>query len=136
MNFNPKNNMLEISCKMFTDDLQNALKQNYKKPVDLNNAKQELENNKLLNDYMLKQFAIVSDSKNVGLKFLGFEVENQSVYCYFEATNITSPRKVILTNKILQDYKPEQVNIMHVIVNGNRKSTKTDAQSTQAILSF
>lgn len=136
LHFNPKNSNLEISCKMFIDDLQNALKQNYKRPVDLANQKQESENSKIMNDYLTKHLSIIADAKAVGLKFIGFEKESESVYCYFEAPNITSPKKVIITNKILHDYKQEQVNIMHVVVNGNRKSTKTDFQSTQASLSF
>jgi hypothetical protein len=136
LNFNPKNNNLEISCKMFVDDLQNALKQNYKRPVDLANEKQESENNKIINDYLTKHFSIIADAKAIGLKFVGFEIESEAVYCYFEASNITAPKKVVITNKILHDYKQEQVNIMHVVVNGSRKSTKTDLQTNQASLNF
>jgi hypothetical protein len=136
VNFNAKNNNLEISCKMFIDDLQNALKQNYKRQIDLGNEKQEAENSKIINDYLTKHFSIIADAKGVGLKFVGFEKESESVYCYFEATNVTSPKKVVITNKILHDYKQEQVNIMHVVVNGNRKSAKTDLQTSQASLSF
>lgn len=136
LHFNPKNKNLEISCKMFVDDLQNALKQNYKRPVDLANQKQHVENEKILNDYLTKHLVINADNKFVGLKLIGFEKESESVYCYFEATNIPAPKKVVLTNKILHDYKQEQVNIMHVVVNGNRKSTKTDSQANQATLIF
>ncbi|HEX8333367.1 MAG TPA: DUF6702 family protein [Segetibacter sp.] len=136
LNFNPKNNNLEISCKMFVDDLQNALKQNYKRPIDLANEKQESENNIIINDYLTKHLSIIADAKAVGLKFVGFEKESESVYCYFEAANISSPKKIIITNKILHDYKQEQVNIMHVVVNGSRKSTKTDLQTNQASLNF
>jgi hypothetical protein len=136
LNFNPNNKNLEISCKMFVDDFQNALKQNYKRPIDLANEKQENENNSIINDYLTKHLSIVADAKAVGLKFIGFERESESVYCYFEAANISSPKKIVITNKILQDYKQEQVNIMHVVVNGNRKSTKTDIQTNQASLNF
>jgi hypothetical protein len=136
MNFNEKSKNLEISCKLFIDDLQNALKQNYKKSIDLANEKQESENNKIINDYLTKHLSISADAKAIGLKFIGFERESESVFCYFEATNVTTPKKVVITNKILHDYKQEQINIMHVVVNGNRKSTKTDLQSAQATLSF
>lgn len=136
MNFNPKTNNLEISCKLFVDDLQLALIKNYKRQIDLLNTKQEADNSKFLNDYLSKHLAINVDSKIAGIKFIGFEVESESIYCYFEATNIPSPQKVVITNNILQDYKDEQVNIMHVVVKGNRKSAKTDNKSSQATLTF
>ncbi|MEJ7680236.1 MAG: DUF6702 family protein [Segetibacter sp.] len=60
----------------------------------------------------------------------------RSVYCYFEVLNVPAIRKLIVNNTILQDYKQEQINIMHVIVNGNRKSTKLDFPSNQASFSF
>lgn len=136
LNFNSKNNSLEVSCKMFLDDLQNGLSKLYKRTIDLNNAKAEAENNKILADYVTKHFSIATDAKATALKFVGFEVEKESVYCYFEAGNIAQPKKVQLNNEILIDFKPEQINIMHVMVNGNRKSTKTDTKTTQATVTF
>lgn len=136
INHNSKTNNLEISCKMFYDDLQIALRQLYKRSVDLSNKKNEADNDKMLSQYLLSHFSMSSDAKNVGLKYLGFEIERESVFCYFEADNVSAPKKLVLTNKILQDYKEEQQNIMHVVVNGNRKSTKTDTQTPQATITF
>ena len=136
MSFNSKTKSLEISCKMFAEDLEDVLKQNYKVPVDLDNNKTQPQNNKLINDYILKHFSINIDSKNEVLKFVGSEKESESVYCYFEILHVPAVKNIIINNTILQDYKQEQINIMHVIVNGNRKSTKLDYPSNQASFSF
>lgn len=136
MSLNSKTKSLEISCKMFAEDLEDVLKQNYKVPVDLDNNKTRAQNNKLINDYILKHFSINIDSKNEVLKFVGFEKESESAYCYFEILNVPAIKNIIINNTILQDYKQEQINIMHVIVNGNRKSTKLDYPSNQASFSF
>ena len=127
---------LEISCKMFAEDIEDVLKQNYKVPVDLSNDKMQVQNNKLINNYILEHFSINIDSKATALKFVGFEKENESVYCYFEVLNVPEIQKITVNNTILQDYKQEQINIMHVIVNGNRKSTKLDYPANQASFSF
>ena len=58
MSLNSKTKSLEISCKMFAEDVEDVLKQNYKLPVDLSNAKLQDQNNKLINDYILKHFSI------------------------------------------------------------------------------
>jgi hypothetical protein len=136
INYNAKNKNLEISCKMFSEDMENILKQKYKVPIDLTNEKQQQQSNKIISDYILKHLSINIDSKSAALKYVGFEKESESIYCYFEVANLPSLKKVDITNSILQDYKEEQVNIMHVIVNGNRKSSKLDFPATQASFSF
>lgn len=136
MSLNSKTKSLEISCKMFAEDFEDVLKQNYKVPVDLDNNKTQAQNSKLINDYVLKHFSISIDSKTEVLKFVGFEKESESVYCYFEILSVPFVKNIIINNTILQDYKQEQINIMHVIVNGNRKSTKLDYPSNQASFSF
>lgn len=136
MALNSKTKSLEITCKMFAEDMEDVLKQNYKTPVDLDNDKMQMQNNKLINDYILKHFSINIDSKPTALKFVGFEKESESIYCYFEVLNVPAIQKIIINNTILQDYKQEQINIMHVIVNGSRKSTKLDYPSNQASFSF
>ncbi len=136
MSLNSKTKSLEISCKMFAEDIEDVLKQNYKVRVDLSNDKMQVQNNKLINDYILKHFSINIDSKATAIKFVGFEKEKESVYCYFEALNVPAIQKISVNNTILQDYKQEQINIMHVIVNGNRKSTKLDYPANQASFNF
>ena len=136
VNHNAKTNSLEISCKMFVDDLQIALRQTFKRPVDLSNAKQEADNNKMLNEYILGHFSIGIDNKQASLRFIGFEIEKESVYCYFEADKIAAPKRIVLNNKIMVEFKDEQENIMHVVIRGTRKSTRTDKQNQQAIINF
>src|SRR5215210_3883345 len=75
MSLNSKTKSLEISCKMFAEDIEDVLKQNYKMPVDLSNDKMQEQNNKLMNDYILHHFSIKIDSKPTTLKFVGFEKE-------------------------------------------------------------
>jgi hypothetical protein len=136
VNYNANTNSLEISCKMFVDDLQKVLRETFKRPVNLSNTKQEADNSKMLNEYISNHLSIGADNKQASLKFIGFEIERESVYCYFEADKIAAPKKIVLNNKIMLEYKDEQQNIMHVVIGGNRKSTKTDKQNQQAIINF
>jgi len=136
MSLNAKTKSLEISCKMFAEDVEDVLKQNYKTPVDLGDNKSQALNNKLIKDYILKHLSINIASAPATLNFIGYEKERESVYCYFEIPNAGDIKKITINNNILQDYKQEQINIMHVIVNGNRKSTKLDYPASQASFSF
>jgi len=136
MTFNSKTKSIEISCKMFAEDMEDVLKQNYKTGVDLSNNKQQSQNNKMVNDYIVKHLALNIDSKPVNYKFIGFEKDKESVYCYLEVLDVPAIKKLAVNNSILYDYKKEQINIVHVIINGNRTSTKLDYPKNQANFSF
>lgn len=136
INHNAKDKALEVSCKVFVDDMEEVLKQNYKAKVDLTDAKQQAQNDKLITDYIAKHLMFIADGKPVKLNYIGFEKEAESVYCYFEVPNVTTLRKLDVTNSLLQDFNNTQINIMHVIVNGSRKSYKLDYPNKQASFSF
>ncbi|MGI8636470.1 MAG: DUF6702 family protein [Segetibacter sp.] len=136
MNYNAKSKSFEISCKMFAEDIEGVLKQNYKTQVDLTNDKLQAQNNNMLNDYMLKHLSFTIDSKPVSFRFVGYEKEKESVYCYLELINVPAVKKMAVNNSILYDFKTEQINIIHVMVNGKRESTKVDYPQSLASFSF
>jgi hypothetical protein len=136
INHNAKDKALEISCKIFADDMEAVLKQNYKSKVDLVNPQQQEHNNKLIADYIAKHLEFIADGKPVKLSYVGFEKESESVYCYFEVPNLPTLKKLDVNNTILQDFNNTQINIMHVIVNGNRKSYKLDYPNKLASFAF
>ena len=136
INHNAADKSLEVSCKVFTDDLEEVLKQNYRVAVDLSNTAQQAQNNKLVTDYFLKHLAIAADGKVSKLAYLGYEKDKESVYCYFEVLNVSSVKKIELTNSILQDLNDKQINIMHIVVGGSRKSYKLDFPDKKASFTF
>src|SRR5688500_17746696 len=52
INHNATDKTLEISCKMFTDDFEKVLAQNYKTKVDLINPTDRPAMEKLVNDFV------------------------------------------------------------------------------------
>ena len=136
INHNAKEQAIEVSCKIFADDMEEVLRKNYKVAVDLTNSKQQAQNDKLITDYVSRHLSFSADGKALHLKYIGFEKESESVYCYFEMTGISSLKKLEVTNSILQDLTDKQINIMHVVVNGNRKSYKLDFPHKQANFQF
>jgi hypothetical protein len=94
------------------------------------------DNNKLIEAYVRKNLSIVVDGKAVPLHYLGFEKEKESIYVYVEGNNVAAVKKLDLTISLLQDLNDEQINIMHVSVHGERKSTKLDHPKKQASFTF
>ena len=133
---NPQSKSLEITCKIFADDLEDILKKNYKTTVNLTSAAQQEQNNRLVADYFTRHLALATDGRPVKLSFVGFEKDSESAYCYFEVSNIAALKKLDVSNSILQDLTSEQINIMHVTVNGSRKSYKLNFPNKQASFTF
>src|SRR5688572_1645928 len=75
---NAKDKTLEISCKIFADDMEDILEKNYKKAVDLSNEKQLAQNNGLIAHYISSHFSVAADDRKRTLDYLGFEKESEA----------------------------------------------------------
>lgn len=136
INHNAIDKTLEISCKLFTDDFEKVLAQNYKTNIDLINPTDRPAMEKLVNDFIHLHLTIKADGKPVQLSYLGYEKDNDAIYSYFEADSIGTVKKLDITNNILYELFTDQINLMHVTVGGKRKSTKLDYPETKAAFSF
>lgn len=136
INHNAVNKTFEISCKIFTDDFEKVLTQNYKAKVDLINPPNKPAMDTLVKKYILSHLSLSVDGKPVKLFYVGFEHENEAVYGYVQADNIPSVKKVDVTDKLMHDMFTDQINIIHVIVGRERKSTKLDYPASEASFSY
>ena len=133
---NAADKTLEITCKTFWDDFESILSKVNKTKVDLVSGKDTAGNNKKIFDYIKSHLQITVDGRPVQLSFVGYEKEDVVVYSYLQVDNISSVKKVAIVNSIMHDMFDDQVEIIHMIVNGNRKSTKLDYPAKNAEFSF
>ena len=136
INHNIKEKTLEISCKLFADDFEQALKNNYKTGVDLSSEKDKATLDKLIPHYMAKHLGMGIDGKAVKFSFIGYEKEKESAYCYLQVDEVAAVKKIDITNTILHDFTQSQTNIIHVVVNGKRQSIKLDYPAHEASFNF
>ena len=136
INQNTKERSLEISCKFFADDFEQTLDADYHSEADINAAKDKATFDKLIPDYINKHLQLIADGKPVKLNYVGYETEKESAYCYFEVPAVASIKQLDAVNSLLHDFKKEQINIMHVIIDGKRQSTKLDYPDSKASFKF
>lgn len=122
--YNPKNKNIEISCKMFTNDLEDALKKKNGKTVDLINPANKEETGKLVFEYIEKRLKITTNQKLMKLNYIGFEKEDDVIWTYLEIKNVEKPKNLKIENTLLYDYLKEQINIVHVEVGSYKESSK------------
>ena len=134
---NPKENRLELSCKIFTNDFEATLKKNnpsYK--IDLLAVTNAALMNQLVSEYIKEHVVISVDGKAGNLNFVGYEQADESIQSYFEVDGIKTVKKLTVKDNILFEYKKEQMSVVHVTVNGVRKSTKLNNPEDMASFDF
>ncbi len=137
LNHNMAEKSLEISCKIFTDDFEKAIFKTFQQKTDLSNPHNKAEADKLVSDYIKKHLLIKVDGKAVSMEFIGFERERDAVWSYFEVKQVnTAPKKIDIRNDLLYESYDSQINLMHVTVSGNRKSSKLNYPDTNAEFAF
>jgi hypothetical protein len=123
--WNNKEQTLEIVSKIFIDDLEATLKKNYTGTIDLYEAPNE-NVKKLLADYFKKHLLIAIDDKPGNLNIIGYEKQKEACWVYFEVIGVPSAKKINIINNLLHDYTNKQINLMHVTVGSATKSYKLD----------
>jgi hypothetical protein len=136
VNHNATDKTLEISCKLFTDDFEKVLAKNYNIKTDLIHPTNRAAMDSLIKKYIQSHLSIKVNGKPVSFSYLGFEHENEAVYSYVEVSNVVSAGKIEITNSLMYDLFDDQVGILHVTVNGSRKSSKLNYPSKEAAFSF
>lgn len=127
---------LEISCRIFSDDLEQAINKLGGVKVDVLKPKNKAELEQLIAKYIPQHLKININGKPVQLQFVGYEQESEATWCYFEAKNVKSAKRVSVFTDILYAEHPEQINMVHVNVGGERQSTKLDNPERTVVFSF
>lgn len=133
---NEKAKRLEISCKVFSNDLEAVLEKNYHTRIDILKAGDKVRIEPLIRDYLQQHFKVVIDGKPVSLRFLGYEIEEDAAWCYLEAEKINQVNLLEIKNDVLFAEHPTQTNMLHVLVKGKRQSTKLDNPKSKAAFRF
>lgn len=136
INHNSKEKILEISCKLFLDDLEKTLTNINKTAVDLTNVKDKSKTGKMISDYLVKHLQLKVDGKPVALQYIGYEKEKEAAWCYLQVNNVTSVKQLEINNTLLFEEFDGQISIMHVTVNGTRKSLRLNKPDAVAKFVF
>jgi len=136
LKYNAKEKALQGSVKLFTNDLEGALKKINKQTIDLINPKDKEKTKKRLEDYLKKHLGLKVNNAQVSYECLGFEHQDEAIWIYIELPDCASPKKIEIENSLLYDYISGQSNIVHIEVNSERKSFKVNNPDRLMVFEF
>lgn len=124
VDFNVNEKLLEISCKIFTDDFESILAKLYKQKIDLSKPEMKNAMDILVKKYIFNHLKITADDQETHLSYVGFEIDHEATNIYFEVDKIQTLKKLSVYNTILYDLFDDQMSIVHLVKGSTRKSGK------------
>ncbi len=114
---------LQISSRLFLDDLEVALShrrgaKNYFTEVGDSVIKEDLKK------YFEEHLKVSINGHPRTSQFLGFEIEDNVVWCYLEINKVKSMQEVFLIYTPLIDTFDDQINLAHIRYQGKVRSLK------------
>jgi len=118
---------LEISMKIFYDDLRQALYAiDGKKIGDDPQAHTEA-----IENYLNRHFMLQTDSTMIAYSYLGATLDLDAVWCFMEAEDIGYLKNLTVTNTLLTDFHPNQNNVINFFAAKNATTAKGFTLSRQ-----
>jgi hypothetical protein len=133
---NQKTNSLEISHRIFIDDLEAALKEQNGQVLDLTSPKDPQLAKEVVGDYLRQHFRLQLNGKTVQPQYLGYEVEEDAIWAYMEVPRVRQLRSVNVQNTLFFKRFTDQMNLINVTVGKELKSLRLQADSPNGDLQF
>lgn len=127
---------LEIIQHIFIDDLEAVLRARYGEKIKLASVNESEDNATLIKRYLLRQWTIKNNDKELELNYLGHKYDIDQVKVYIEVPMKQAPEILFFKNKTLFDLTSEQQNIIHVKMGDERKSLLLFSENPIGELNF
>lgn len=126
----------EISVRIFTDDLEQTLRKRTNTTIDLAKPKNKAAVEAELSKYIRQKIQLTIDGKPCQLEYLGYEIQKESVWSYWEITGLKTMKSLQADCNLLYDFVNLQTNIFHVKKGDKEWSRKLDYPDTRLLFSF
>jgi hypothetical protein len=133
---NAKEQTLEVSMRLFTDDLDKAIVLGTGQSTGLVSGQETPATERLISAYLSRNLGIKVDGKTATLQFLGKELQTDAVWCYLEAKGVQSATRIEVRNASLLEVFPDQTNMVNVHVGNQTRSVLLRKGTADGTLEF
>jgi hypothetical protein len=134
INYVSQKKRIEITARIFIDDLNEALEFKFKKKTFIGTEKESPEDVVLLKKYLADKFTLKVDGQLKPMNFLSKELENNVLICYLNIKDISKVKNIEVQNSIITEIYPKQQNIIQSKLNGEKDSLLLTSEKTNGML--
>ena len=122
INYNTKDQTLQITMNMFIDDLELVLQPTAGDTLRICTRKEKEEAEDMIHAYIIEHLIIEIEGKKIIPEFLGKEQSDDlaAVWCYLEVVDIPSFSEMSVTNDIMIELYDDQKNMTHIQLDKQR----------------
>lgn len=128
--YNNSTKNIEISVRIFTDDFEAVLRKQANTKIDLTNPADEKFINNMISTYVQQNLQIKTGDQILAMQYVGYEIEQESTWAYFEVPFNTEPKSFAFINKLLYDFSEKQINLVHVTIGKEENTLKRSYPET------
>ena len=107
---------LQISIKVFTDDLEDALSSETGARFSLKEAGKNKEQDSVLSNYIQAKFQVLEDQEPLPMTYIGHEIELDICFIYMLVSDFPVEKELEIRNIIFFDRFEDQSNIVNIRV--------------------
>ena len=122
---NRKDQELQIIVRIFTDDLELEIRREKNMPdLDILEPGKSMKPDDLFAEYLDKHLKLKVNGTNRKLEYLGYEVEAGAVISYVLVREVAALSEIEIMNDILLREFDDQVNLVHITIDGDISTMK------------
>lgn len=134
LEFVPQKKEIQITTRLFIDDVNEALEKKYRKRTFIAEDKESKEEQVFLQNYIAEKFKIKINNQPKSFVFLSKEVDNNVLICYFKIKDIPKVNSLEIENSIMTELFSEQQNIIQFNNNGKKSSLLLTSETITGVL--
>lgn len=134
VNYVPQKKMIQITSRIFVDDFNDALKNQFHKATFLGTDKETDEDLILMKKYLAEKFKLTVNGKIQPMNYVNKELEDNVIICYFKINDISKLNSLSIENAVITEIHSEQQNIIQFSDNGKKSSLLLSSENTKGVL--
>ena len=121
--YSEKNKSLQITSRIFIDDLETAIRTKTKQEsLDLLNLPAGQSLDQLVRNYLADHLRIKVDGKPAKINYIAHELDDAAIICYLEIENIKKLKTLEVTDDVIHEVHADQYNLVHITYRSPVKS--------------
>lgn len=135
ISYSEKDDALQITTRVFIDDIEKVLQERYDFKAQLATDDESKLADEYLEKYLRAKFLLKINGEQSTYQFLGKKYDTDMIICYLEIPKVRLAEitSIAVQNEILTDLFDEQQNVVHFNIKGKKKSfvlLKSDTNGT------
>lgn len=132
VHYNTNTRTLQTASHLFTDDLEDAVKQTYSADLRLGEQDEHPKADSLIMEYVLANFSIKNSEKQLKLEWIGYEFDYDIVYTYVETEPHEADSSYVVRLSYFNEIFNDQENFIKIKLPNSTLTDITTQLNTEA----